>query len=85
MTKKSTIARLLSEENITVTHRKANTASFNVETRELVLPIFKDEISNDLYDMFTCHEVGHALITPADGWRIHIPLAYDGLNTHSPY
>ncbi len=66
MTKQSTIAKLLSEENITVTHRKANTASFNVETRELILPIFKDEISNDLYDMFTCHEVGHALYTPMD-------------------
>jgi|TARA_A100001011_G_scaffold399111_1_gene506285 hypothetical protein len=66
MTKKSTIARLLSEENINVVHKKADTASFNVETRELVLPIFKEEISNDVYDMFVCHEVGHALYTPMD-------------------
>tara|TARA_Y100001938_G_C8097556_1_gene439156 strand:- start:1626 stop:3830 length:2205 start_codon:yes stop_codon:yes gene_type:complete len=66
MTKKSTIAKLLSEENIIVRHKKADTASFNVETRELVLPIFKEEISNDVYDMFVCHEVGHALYTPMD-------------------
>jgi hypothetical protein len=66
MTKKSTIARLLSEENINVVHKKADTASFNIKTRELVLPIFKEEMSNDLYDMFVCHEVGHALWTPMD-------------------
>ncbi len=61
---KSTIAKLLATENIHVVHKKTQTASFNVATRELVLPIFKDSISNDLYDMFVCHEVAHALWTP---------------------
>lgn len=63
---KSTIAKLLATENIHVVHKKTQTASFNVATRELVLPIFKDSISNDLYDMFVCHEVAHALWTPLD-------------------
>ena len=51
MTKKSTIAKLLGlEEDIHVVHKRGSeTASFNVATRELVIPIFKDEISNDLY------------------------------------
>lgn len=66
MTKKSTIAKLLAEEDIHVVHKRAETASFNVATRELVIPIFKDEISNDLYDLFVCHEVAHALWTPLD-------------------
>ena len=63
---KSTIAKLLATENIHVVHKKTQTASFNVATRELILPIFKDSISNDLYDMFVCHEVAHALWTPLD-------------------
>ncbi len=64
--KKSTISKLLATENVHVVHRKTQTASFNVATRELTLPIFKKEISNDVYDMFVCHEVGHALWTPLD-------------------
>jgi len=64
--KKSTIAKLLAEEDISVVHKKTRTASFDVKKRELVLPIFKQEISNDVYDMFVCHEVGHSLWTPLD-------------------
>lgn len=64
--KKSTIAKLLAEEDISVVHKKTTTASFDVKKRELVLPIFKDKISNDVYDMFVCHEVGHSLWTPLD-------------------
>jgi len=64
--KKSTIAKLLAEEDISVVHKKTQTASFDVKKRELVLPIFKEEISNDVYDMFVCHEVGHSLWTPLD-------------------
>ena len=64
--KKSTIAKLLAEEDISVVHKKTKTASFDVKKRELVLPIFKDKITNDLYDMFVCHEVGHSLWTPLD-------------------
>ena len=64
MNKKSTIAKLLSQEDIHVVHKKAQTASFDVKSRELVLPIFKQELSDDVYEMFVCHEVGHALYTP---------------------
>ena len=64
--KKSTIAKLLAEEDISIVHKKTRTASFDVKKRELVLPIFKDQISNDVYDMFVCHEVGHSLWTPLD-------------------
>ncbi len=64
--KKSTIAKLLAEEDVHVVHRQTETASFNVATRELTLPILKAKISEDLYDLFVCHEVGHALWTPLD-------------------
>jgi len=65
---KSTLAKLLAQENITVEHRKAQTASFDPKNRILILPIWK-EMSADLYDLLVGHEVGHAWETPAEGWH----------------
>ena len=45
MKNKSTIARLLAEEDIHVVNKKMDTAYFNIKKRELGLPIWKDEIS----------------------------------------
>lgn len=63
---KSTLAKLLAGENITVEHKKVHTASFDVKNRVLTLPIYKEDISAEVYDTFVSHEVGHALWTPAD-------------------
>ena len=61
---KTTLAKLLATENISVVHNiNATTASFNVGTRLLKLPIFLD-MSSEVYDMFVGHEVAHALWTP---------------------
>ena len=60
---KGTLARLLATENLTVEHRKVTTASFDVNSRVLVLPIWKTA-SNTVYDLLVGHEVGHALYTP---------------------
>ena len=57
---KSNLAKLLATENITIQHNKVSTASFDVKTRELVIPIMK-EMSKDIQDLMTLHEVGHAL------------------------
>ena len=66
---KSQLAKLLAMENLTVQHRAdLKTAMFDVEARVLYLPIWRD-MSNDLYDLLVVHEVGHALDTPADGWK----------------
>tara|TARA_B100001093_G_scaffold501975_1_gene554337 strand:- start:430 stop:2718 length:2289 start_codon:yes stop_codon:yes gene_type:complete len=65
---KSNLAKLLATENVTVQHRKVQTASFNPKTRVLTLPIWK-KMSTELYDLLLSHEVGHALWTPADGWH----------------
>jgi hypothetical protein len=62
---KSNLAKLLATENITVQHRKVETAYFVPKTRLLCLPVW-DEMSNDLYDMLVGHEVGHALYTPIE-------------------
>jgi len=64
---KGTLARLLATENLTIEHRKVDTACFDVENRVLVLPIWK-AASTDVYDMLVGHEVGHALYTPADDY-----------------
>ena len=66
MSKKSIIAKLLSEEDISVVQKKTKTAAFNVENRELILPIWKEEMSKDISDLFICHEIGHALYTSKD-------------------
>ena len=60
---KSTLVKLLAEEDVTVSYQKASTASFNPVTREVVLPIWKDK-SESVMDMMSLHEVGHALYTP---------------------
>lgn len=66
---KSTLARLLATENLTVEHRAdIETAMFNPKTRTLLLPVFEN-MSGPLYDLFVGHEVGHALFTPEDGFH----------------
>ena len=61
----STLAKLLAEEDINVVHRQQETAAFDVKNRELSLPIWK-EMSKDIQDLMTIHEVGHALWTPLE-------------------
>ena len=60
---KGNLAKLLATENLVVESKKVPTASFNVDTRVLVLPLW-DKASNVVYDMLVGHEVGHALFTP---------------------
>ena len=60
---KGTLAKLLATENLTVEHLKVTTASFDVNNRVLILPIWKTA-SNTVYDLLVGHEVGHALYTP---------------------
>jgi hypothetical protein len=65
---KSQLAKLLATENITMQHNpSAKTASFDIKSRHLTLPVWQN-ISEDLYDMLVVHEVGHALDTPLEGW-----------------
>lgn len=65
----SAMARLLASENLAVVHKSdATTAQMNLAARTLLLPKWED-MSNDLYDMFTSHEVAHAKYTPPQGWH----------------
>jgi len=67
ITSKEVLARLMANENITVVHKKTETASFDVKNRVLTLPQWKD-MGNETYDHLVGHEVGHSLYTPADEW-----------------
>lgn len=75
---KSNLAKLMATENIIVEQKKASTAHFNLKTRTLVIPILKEDLSTNLYDLFIGHEVGHALNTPEDGW--HDSISDCGVN-----
>jgi len=68
ITQKSTLAKLLATENISIEHQKVKTAYFDLKERKVVLPIF-NEMSSDLYDLLIGHEVSHALNTPLEGWH----------------
>ena len=66
-TQKDNLARLMAGENLTVVHKRIPTAYFDVKNRVLACPIFKEDLSPALYDLFMGHEVGHALNTPYEG------------------
>ena len=67
MKNKSTLAKLMSEEDIFVVHKQMETAYFDSKKRELGLPIWKDEeMTPTIYDLMVGHEIGHALWTPLD-------------------
>ena len=65
---KTLLAKLLATEDITVVHKNMPTAYFDTKNRELGLPILKN-MSGDIYDLMTLHEVGHALWTDPEDWR----------------
>ena len=57
----------MATEDLTIVHRKVPTAYFDLKNRLLCCPIFKDDLSSELYDLFMGHEVSHALHTPYEG------------------
>ena len=55
-------AKLLATENLSVIRANARTASFDIKSRVLTLPMWK-EMTPEVEDMLIGHEVGHALYT----------------------
>jgi hypothetical protein len=66
---KSNLARLMATENLLVEQRNVPTASFDLKSRILTVPILNGNLSPHLYDLLLGHEVGHALETPEQGWH----------------
>ena len=64
---KTLLAKLLASEDISVVHRNMPSAYFDTKNRELGLPILKN-MTGDIYDLMTLHEVGHALWTDPEEW-----------------
>lgn len=65
---KSLLAKLMATENLNVEHKNIPTAYFDLESRTLAVPVWK-EMTGDLYDLLMGHEISHALETPMDGWH----------------
>ena len=61
----TTVAKLLAKENIEVQYGNYNTAWFDIQSRTLGLPLWKD-MGKDVHDLLVGHEVGHALYTPIE-------------------
>ncbi|MDX8383328.1 MAG: hypothetical protein R8M45_04545 [Ghiorsea sp.] len=69
--KTSMLAKMMSNEDITVVVKKTETASFDIKNRVLTLPSFVKSVSDNVRMAFVSHEVGHALYTPfSDGMKI---------------
>lgn len=66
---KEKLAKLLATEDLDVQHQQVETAYFDVKSRTLILPTWKD-MPNHLYDLLVGHEVGHALFTPTSQDRL---------------
>ena len=64
---KSQLAKLLATEDLVVENKNVETACFNVHTRVLTLPNWKNA-TPVVYDLLVGHEVGHALYTPDIDW-----------------
>lgn len=62
------LAKLLAKENLEVQHGNYSTASFDLESRTIKLPLWRDK-GKDVYDLLVGHEVGHALYTPLQGFH----------------
>ena len=62
------LSKLLATENIDVVEAPCKTASFNVKTRVLTLPIWATE-NRSIQSYLNGHEVGHAQYTPFEGWH----------------
>jgi len=71
---KSLLAKLMATENLTVEEKNVQTASFDVKNRVLTIPILDQTLSPALYDLFTGHEVGHALWTLESDMRKGLDL-----------
>ena len=77
---KSTLAKLLATENISVDYRKVQTASFDIVNRRLTLPIMND-VTPEITDLLVGHEVGHALDTP----QSYVEAAKAGASGYSTF
>ena len=62
------LAKLLATEDVSVRYDNVPTAMFDLKTRTIVLPNWK-ECSPALRDLLVGHEIGHALETPPEGWH----------------
>jgi hypothetical protein len=86
----SIFAKALASENLSFSFDKnAETASFDIKSRHLVLPVW--DVSETLQTMLIAHEISHALWTPyeqsekllkaAEAEGFHIPLLQRIANT----
>ena len=66
---KSMVAKLLAKEDVTIQRGDFPTASFDLKSRVLKLPLWKS-ITNAELDLFIGHEVSHALNTPDNAVEI---------------
>lgn len=74
------LARLVASENLTIRYsRKATTASFEVDTRVLTLPIYV-QLNEVVYQLLAAHEAFHALWTTEN--RIAAAKRIDPSNLH---
>lgn len=77
---KGSLARILATENLIIEYKKVKTASFNVKTRVLTLPVLKNA-TNAIYDILSTHEAAHACFSPPDmNWKKERKIPHSYMN-----
>ena len=76
---KGMLAKLMATEDIVVEHKKVETASFNVHTRVLTLPLW-ERASGIVYDLLVAHECGHSIFTPDEDWSEQVKVPQQFVN-----
>lgn len=80
---KDTLAKLLARENILVDHNpKTQNATFDPKTRKLSLPVLREDLDEDTYDLLIGSGVGRALYSPHDHQTIKQALPRISKNIH---
>ncbi len=62
---KNLLYKLYSEEDVNIVRKKVETASFNIKTRTITMPVFED-MTTSMEDTLGGHESAHAKYTPTD-------------------
>ncbi len=75
---KALLAKLLATENLNIEIRKVETAFFDLDTRILVIPQYREDLPESVFNLFISHEVSHALHTNFKEWMKGVEEYHQG-------
>ena len=76
---RKSVATMLATENVAIRYGKYSTSFVDMDARVIYMPELKEVYqSTSIQEYMVCHEVGHLLETPREGW--HNATEIEGLD-----